>query len=227
MEFPKKRAEEKDLDINPFAEEEVSSEEQQAISEQLKREVGFPQKEVSEEETAPLTFGAGQEESEETFPEAEESTEAPEPYAAEAPFAPGKEYAPPSEGEEPPSDFIPPFPPPPELIASAAPSNEDVQNIAKSISEGMRQELEAKIKALEEDISELKKLDSEISSVATTLESIEEKYAKLEEKTGTLAPEIEADITDIRTQVNNIYQILSTALPALITKVQELSKKRK
>lgn len=232
--FPRKKPLSREEYSEEFSEEatEPEAREREAppwetdLNEEIKKEVGYPSEsaEETEEEFSEPHMRKGYpgdypEESEENFPE--ETTEAGELSEESEEAEP--EYEGPPESGEPPPGFIPPFPPQNVKI----PSGEDIQDIAKSVAEGIRAELEVKIRRLEEDISELKKLDIEMEKIVETLEKIESKYEALEEKTGILGSEMQAEISDIKTITNNTYQVMSTALPALIQKVSEISKRKK
>lgn len=147
----------------------------------------------------------------------EEVTE-PSPLPWEAPES---SEAPPFEEQ-----YREPYAEPGELLEARAPppapgmSTEDVHNIAKSIADGVKQELEEKIQSLEEEITKIKKLDAQTKKIVTSMESIEKKYEELERGIG---PEAGADLKEIKENISNLNQIITTALPALIKKIQDIS----
>lgn len=100
---------------------------------------------------------------------------------------------------------------------------EDMQKIAKAVSDGVKQELEGKINSLQEEVLKLRKLDDQIQIIVETLEKIESKYEELEKKASLAGTEAESDIKEIKSTVNAINEIMSAGLPALIREVRERS----
>jgi hypothetical protein len=122
---------------------------------------------------------------------------------------------PPAPYAEPPPPFVQPAP-----VEPQAPPTEDMQNIAQSVGEGVKQELNAKIDVLREEVNELKSLEKDISELVSSMKEVERKYEELETK----APERMAEISEIKGTVNSMNQVLNKALPALIKEISSLKK---
>ena len=127
-------------------------------------------------------------------PYAEEPAAYPEPdeslYAAPEEAPPQYEGAPPSA----PQPYTP----------------SDIQMLARSVADGVREELGSKIDDLGADVDELKELEGKLEGVAASLKKIELKFEQISGE----------DLEAVRSQVESINALLSKALPALITEIR-------
>ena len=79
------------------------------------------------------------------------------------------------------------------------------------------------LRVLNEELNELKKIEDSISKLSSNFEELSKKYDELEEK---ISSEKSEDVAQLRVAVNEINQIMKTALPALIKEVRDLKERK-
>lgn len=186
----------------------------------IKEQVGYPTEGGYEELS-------GEAPSEPPIEAAQYEYEAPpESPIGAAPYeyeAPAEE---PFEGAEAPPEGFPEFLPPAGAPEAALPAEtftqEDIEQIAREVADEVRKEFEEKLKDLSEELEELKKIDREVEKIQETFEKLGDKYSELEDKISELPTQTQEDLKEIKAVVNNINQIMSSALPALIKEVRDL-----
>jgi len=220
--------------------ERDSAIEQRAYQDKIKQDVGYPEGggEAAPDDNFPFELPppSGSEAPAASSLPIEPSGRAPE-EALPSPYGgtPAEEFATPYDEPAPyvepspapyvepsPAPYVEPSPAPyeaPSLIPSERPltaspptdfSPSDVQRLARSVGDSIKEELATKIDVLSEDVEELKVLEDRLDEVTSSLQRMENKFEHVQSK----------DLEEVKLSVAEIKALLGKALPALITEIR-------
>ncbi|HIJ97824.1 TPA: hypothetical protein H1012_00100 [archaeon] len=176
----------------------------------IKGEVGFPEEshdELAEDfpEEQQEYSGFGESETAETAETAE--TE---------PTNEGEELAPPPHQYP---DFLPPPPGLPIEPPAGASSAEELKQALRDIVNEIRGDFDQKLETMNAELEQIKVIENSLEILTEDVEKLGKKYDALEQKLSVSQTE---DMAQMKNTINEINQIMKTALPALIREVRDI-----
>ena len=170
----------------------------------IKGEVGFPE-ESNEEFAADFP-----EEPQESSGFEETETAETEPTNEEEELAPPPHQYP---------DFLPPPPGLPIEPPAGASSAEELKQALRDIVNEIRGDFDQKLETMSAELEQIKVSENSLESLTEYVEKLGKKYEALEQK---LSSSKTDEIAQMQNTINEINQIMKTALPALIREVRDI-----